>query len=272
MDAYMNQKNLANAVIDASRVREIKDNVHRVQERLAKAEVAAQRKEGSVQLLAATKTRDIGEIMAAIDAGVRLIGENRPQEVVAKCEGGLSEQCSRRGLLLGDLSGGESISEFHQTVGFHLIGQLQSNKINKIIECVDTVESIDSVRLADKIAQRARAHNCVIGVFLEVNESGESAKSGCMPDEAQDVAFEIAQIEGLQLRGLMTVGAHTEDERIVRAGFAHLRQLRDDIQSSGVPECAQLSMGMTNDLEYAVAEGSTEVRVGTAIFGQRSFV
>ncbi|MSD90658.1 YggS family pyridoxal phosphate-dependent enzyme [Bifidobacterium asteroides] len=272
MVAYMDHKDLGNQQISRERAVQIADGVKRVADRIAKAEDSAGRKEGSVTLLAATKTRDVGEIMAAIDAGVRRIGENRPQEVTAKAQG-LLELCRDRGLALGtDLVDSDSSSA---SLGFHLIGQLQSNKINKILPYVDTVESVDGPSLARKLATRALAAGRTVGILLEVNESGEQAKSGCAPDRALDLAYELAAMEGIRLKGLMTVGAHVDDEAIIRSGFAHLRGLRDRIRDSGEPgtdTCTMLSMGMTGDMEYAVAEGSTEVRVGTAIFGPRAFI
>ena len=272
MVAYMDHKDLGNRQISRERAVQITDGVKRVADRIAKAEDSAGRKEGSVTLLAATKTRDVGEIMAAIDAGVRRIGENRPQEVTAKAQG-LLELCRDRGLVLGtDAADSDSSSA---SVGFHLIGQLQSNKINKILPYVDTVESVDGPSLARKLATRALAAGRTVGILLEVNESGEQAKSGCAPDQALDLAYELASMEGIRLKGLMTVGAHVDDEAVIRSGFAHLRGLRDRIRDSGEPgadTCTMLSMGMTGDMEYAVAEGSTEVRVGTAIFGPRAFI
>ena len=272
MVAYMDHKDLGNRQISQERAGQIADGVKRVAERIAKAEDSAGRKEGSVTLLAATKTRDVGEIMAAIDAGVRRIGENRPQEVTAKAQG-LLELCRDRGLALGtDVVDSDSSSA---SLGFHLIGQLQSNKINKILPYVDTVESVDGPSLARKLATRALAVGRTVGILLEVNESGEQAKSGCAPDQALDLAYELAAMEGIRLKGLMTVGAHVDDEAVIRSGFAHLRGLRDRIRDSGEPgtdTCTMLSMGMTGDMEYAVAEGSTEVRVGTAIFGPRAFI
>ena len=270
MVAYMDHKDLGNRQISQERARQIAEGVKRVAERIAKAEDSVGREEGSVMLLAATKTRDVGEIMAAIDAGVRRIGENRPQEVTAKAQG-LLELCRQRGLALGaDAADSDSSS-----VGFHLIGQLQSNKINKILPYVDTVESVDGPSLARKLATRALAAGRTVGILLEVNESGEQAKSGCAPDQALDLAYELGAMKGIRLKGLMTVGAHVDDEAVIRSGFAHLRGLRDRIRDSGEPgtdTCTMLSMGMTGDMEYAVAEGSTEVRVGTAIFGPRAFI
>ena len=140
MTAYMDHKNLANEVIDGVRAVQIADGVHRVLDRIASAEQHAGRDAGSVRLLAATKTRDVGEIMAAIDAGVRMIGENRPQEVMAKAEG-LMARCGERGFALGvaDDAGASTIAGEH--IPFHLIGQLQSNKIGKVLPVVNTIES-----------------------------------------------------------------------------------------------------------------------------------
>jgi len=163
MTAYMDHKNLANEVIDGVRAVQIADGVHRVLDRIASAEQHAGRDAGSVRLLAATKTRDVGEIMAAIDAGVRMIGENRPQEVMAKAEG-LMARCGERGFALGvaDDAGASTIAGEH--IPFHLIGQLQSNKIGKVLPVVNTIESVDSLDLAEKISRRAVARGITVGV------------------------------------------------------------------------------------------------------------
>ena len=266
MTAYMDHKNLANEVIDDARAREITDGVHRVLDRIAAAEEQAGREAGSVRLLAATKTRDIGEIMVAIDAGVRMIGENRPQEVTAKAEG-LARRCAERGWRAPDAAA--------EHIPFHLIGQLQSNKIGKVLPVVDTIESVDSIDLAEKISRRAVARGITVGVLLEVNESGEESKSGCDPAHAIRIAQKIGTLDGIELQGLMTIGAHVHDETVIRRGFSHLRKTRDLILASGEPgtdRCRELSMGMTGDMELAIAEGSTIVRVGTAIFGERAFI
>ena len=280
MTAYMDHKNLANEVIDDVRAVQIADGVHRVLDRIASAEQHAGRDAGSVRLLAATKTRDVGEIMAAIDAGVRMIGENRPQEVTAKAEG-LMARCAERGFALGvaDDSGIASASDDSEVacerIPFHLIGQLQSNKIGKVLPVVNAIESVDSLDLAEKISRRAVARGITVGVLLEVNESGEASKSGCNPAYAIRVAQKIGTLDGLELQGLMTIGAHVSDETAIRRGFEHLRRTRDHILESGEPgtqSCRELSMGMTGDMELAIAEGSTIVRVGTALFGERAFI
>lgn len=287
MTAYMDHKDLANETIDGVRARQIADGVHRVLDGIAQAESAAGREAGTVRLLAATKTRDVGEIMAAIDAGVRMIGENRPQEVEVK-SAGLARLCAERGFALGaaDVSGAAGDAGSTDSTGagagaaltplpFHLIGQLQSNKINKVLPSVTVIESVDCLTLAEKIARRAVARGTRVGVLLEVNESGETSKSGCDPDAARDIAEQIAALDGLELQGLMTIGAHVDDEATIRRGFVHLRETRDAILSSGASgtaSCRELSMGMTNDMALAIAEGSTIVRVGTAIFGPRAFI
>lgn len=289
MTGYMEHKNLANETIDAARAGEIAGNVHAVLDRVAAAEQAAGRKEGSVRLLAATKTRDVGEIMAAIDAGIRMIGENRPQEVQVKAPG-LLRLAAERGFALGvggdatadasnaaasDAAASNTAAATNGTIPFHLIGQLQSNKIGKILPFVDTIESVDSIELAEKIARRAVMRGITVGVLLEVNESGEASKSGCPASRAIDLAQRIGNMGGLQLQGLMTIGAHVSDETTIRVGFAHLRKTRDQILASGAPgteHCTELSMGMTGDMELAIAEGATIVRVGTGIFGERAFI
>ena len=280
MTAYMDHKNLANEVIDDVRAVQIADGVHRVLDRIASAEQHAGRDAGSVRLLAATKTRDVGEIMVAIDAGVRMIGENRPQEVTAKAEG-LMARCAERGFALG-VAGDSGIASASgdsevacERIPFHLIGQLQSNKIGKVLPVVNAIESVDSLDLAEKISRRAVARGVTVGVLLEVNESGETSKSGCSPAYAIRIAQKIGTLDGLELQGLMTIGAHVSDETAIRRGFEHLRRTRDRILASGEPgtqSCRELSMGMTGDMELAIAEGSTIVRVGTAIFGERAFI
>ena len=212
--------------------------------------------------------------MAAIDAGIRMIGENRPQEVMAKAEG-LRRLCADRGFALGTGDGDTTRPSDAEHIPFHLIGQLQANKIGKILPDVNTIESVDGVELAQRIARRAVARGITVGVLLEVNESGEASKSGCDPQAAVDIAAQIAQLDGIRLEGLMTIGAHVDDEATIRACFAHLRGTRDTILASRAPgteHCMELSMGMTHDMALAIAEGATIVRVGTAIFGERAFI
>ena len=244
MTAYMDHKDLANTTITPERAQQISDGVHRALEAVSQAAVKAGR-----------------EILSAIDAGIRCIGENRPQEILAKADG-LKQGLAERGL---------SVSQ-------HMIGQLQSNKISKVLPYVQVIESVDSLKLAERIARRLEAsaetseQTHTVSVYLEVNESGEESKSGCEPQEALEMAAAINAMPQLRLEGLMTIGAHVQDEKIVRSGFEHLRKLRDSLREGGIKTCSQLSMGMSADTQWAIEEGSTIVRVGTSIFGARAFI
>ena len=259
----MTQKDLANTEVDCIRARQIADGVHSVQDAIAQAESHYGRKSGSVTLLAATKTRDVGEIMAALRAGVRVIGENRPQEIVAKAEI-LRAQAARENLSIG----------INGEIPLYLIGQLQSNKINKVLPLANGIQSVDSIELAQKISTRAQNLGLCVDIMLEVNVSGEATKSGCEPERAIDEALAMSSLPELNLRGFMTLGARVDDEKIVRSGFAALREIRDSVSKQLVQDSAklELSMGMSGDLSWAIAEGSTMVRIGSAIFGPRAFV
>jgi pyridoxal phosphate enzyme (YggS family) len=237
--------------------------LERVRERIATAEAAADRAPGSVQLLLATKTVSAELIRLALDAdalartasadhrGARpvLLGENRVQELVAKAPD------------LIDLA-----------PPLHLIGPLQSNKITHALRWVSCVETVDSLDLAIRLAERSVAVGRALDVFVQVNVSGEPTKHGVAPDDAIALSVRVAALEGLRLRGLMTIGANTPDEAVVRAGYALLRTLRDRLLRTGVrgtSEATELSMGMSRDLELAIAEGASVVRTGTAVFGSR---
>ena len=229
---------------------EVADRLARLRARIAAAESAAGRSPGSVRLLLATKTQDADTIRAAISAddGVPhpvLVGENRVQELVAK------------GPVLQDLG-----------VTTHLIGPLQSNKVNAALRWSSCIESVASLELAERLAGRATD----LDVFVQVNVSGEPTKHGVAPAEAGALARAVGALGGLRLAGWMTVGANSPDARAVRAGYAVLRELRDEVVRSGAPGTAdarELSMGMSGDLELAIAEGATIVRVGSALFGAR---
>lgn len=240
-------------------------------DRIAAAEEQAGREAGSVRLLAATKTRDIGEIMAAIDAGVRTIGENRPQEVTAKAEG-LARRCAERGFSLGVAGAAPDAAAEH--IPFHLIGQLQSNKIGKVLPVVDTIESVDSIDLAEKFHVEPWLAVLLSACCWKSTNPARNRNPVAMA-HAIRIAQKIGTLDGIELQGLMTIGAHVHDETVIRRGFSHLRKTRDLILTSGEPgtdRCRELSMGMTGDMELAIAEGSTIVRVGTAIFGERAFI
>lgn len=235
--------------------------LRQVRGRLGDAERAAGREPGSVRLLLATKTVPAELVRAAVEADAAdlraggpavpvLLGENRVQELVAK------------GPVLADL-----------TPGLHLIGPLQSNKVNHALRWASCVQSVDSLELARRLSERCVASERELDVLVQVNVSGEPTKRGAAPHEALALATDVAALPGLRLRGLMTIGANSLDPGVVRTGYARLRTLRDELVGSGAPGAAgatELSMGMSGDLELAVAEGATIVRIGTAVFGSRT--
>lgn len=220
-----------------------------VRARIADAELAAARPVGSARLLLATKTVPASLVRTAIRAGVDLIGENRVQELVAK---------------------GPELVGF--PVEIHLIGHLQGNKVNPALRWASCIQSVDSLEIAARLAERSADADRLLDVLIQVNVSGEESKYGAPPPTVGELATAVAALPGLRLRGFMTIGANSPDPGLVRAGFARLRELRDTVVGSGEPGTAQateLSMGMSGDLEPAIAEGSTIVRIGTAVFGAR---
>lgn len=230
---------------------EIGDRIAAVRERIDAACAAAGRDPREVRLLLATKTLDADRVLDAVRAGADLLGENRVQELVAK---------------------GPALAELEHRPEVHLIGHLQSNKVNAALRWADCLESVDSLDLAERIAARCAAADRTLDVMLQVNTSGEPSKFGASPEDAPELAVQVAALPGLRLRGFMTIGANTPDERLVRASYARLREIRDAVLASGAPgtdTARELSMGMSRDLEQAIAEGATIVRVGTAVFGSR---
>jgi len=223
-----------------------------VRERIARAAQQAGRQPGTVALMAVSKTHPAVAILEAIAAGQTLFGENRVQEFASK-----------RDEVLAHSSGGK----------FHLIGHLQSNKATLAAELFDAIDSLDSLRLAERLNEAAVRLNRKLDVLVEINIGGEAAKSGFAPDSPELLKLFDAQerLANLAIRGCMTVPPFTEDIELARGCFRQLRELRDRLSvRSGLP-LAELSMGMSHDFEVAIKEGSTCVRVGTAIFGERSY-
>ncbi|QIK83926.1 YggS family pyridoxal phosphate-dependent enzyme [Sanguibacter sp. HDW7] len=220
----------------------------RTTDRLAAAAQAAGRAPEDVALVVATKSVDVARTLEAVAAGACLLGESRVQDVVAKAP---------------------ALEALDAQPAVHLIGPLQSNKINAALRHVACVETVHSASLAAALGARCVRDGRVLDVLVQVNVSGEEQKSGVTPDAALDLALEVAATDGLRLRGLMTIGRNSPVEAEVRAGYARLRTLRDEVVTQGARGATELSMGMSGDLEWAVAEGATIVRVGTAIVGPR---
>lgn len=229
----------------------IADNIARVRERLERAARKSGRNPEEIALMAVTKTFPPEPIHEAYRAGLRLFGENRVQEYAGKAEA------------LRELRDAE----------WHLIGHLQTNKATKAAELFAAIDSVDSLRLAEKLNAAAEKLNQRLAVLIEINLGGEAAKSGLAADSADlDMIFAAApNWRHLQINGLMTVPPFTEDPEGARPYFRQLRMLRDKIAGRRLPGVSMdvLSMGMSHDFEVAIAEGSTCVRVGSAIFGER---
>jgi hypothetical protein len=229
-----------------------------VKERIAQAARRANRPPEEVALMAVSKTHPASAILEAVASGQLLFGENRVQEWESK-----------RGQVFNHSNALAST----QTIQMHLIGHLQSNKAARTVELFDAVDSLDSLRLAERLNQSAERLGKQLNVLVEVNVGGELSKAGLSPTSPELFAlFDAApRLTHLRLRGLMTVPPFTEDPTGARPYFVQLRQLRDQLrQRTGLP-LPQLSMGMSHDFEIAIQEGSTCVRVGTAIFGARDY-
>lgn len=228
----------------------IEDALNQVREQIRQAEREAHRPEGSVELMAVSKLHTWDDIMQAYQAGQRLFGENHVQEVEAKFPKERPE-----GMLL------------------HLIGHLQTNKVNKIVPLVDSIDSVDSLKLLEKIEHAAQANQKTMEILFEVNTSGEEQKSGFVSDDALFEALDhVGEMPHVKVKGLMTVGPLGGDEGRNREAFHHLFLLRD-ICAKRYPalDFSTLSMGMSGDFPIAIEEGSTMVRIGTAIFGPRNY-
>ena len=225
----------------------VKENVEEVRERMAAAARRAGRRPEEITMIAVAKTHPAEAIRAAYEAGVRHFGENRVQEWEGKCAG---------------------VADLKAT--WHLIGHLQSNKAARAAKLFDSVDSVDSVKLGERLA-RARAEEGVaekLRAVVEVHLGGEETKSGVDVGEVTAVARGIAKLPQLELHGLMCIPPLVEAEQ-VRRYFQQLREVRDAVQRECGLQLPVLSMGMSHDFEAAIEEGSTEVRVGTAIFGLR---
>jgi pyridoxal phosphate enzyme (YggS family) len=230
----------------------ISENIAAVRDRISRAAQRVGRAPEEIALMAVSKTKPPENIRAAYDAGLRVFGENRVQEFARKVDA------------LCDLHDAE----------WHMIGHLQTNKAAKTAELFRAVDSVDSLKLAEKLDAAGRDFGKKVDVLIEIKIGGEAAKSGVAPDsrELEELLLAARRLEALSFRGLMTVPPFTDDPEQARPYFRKLRELRDRIAARKLPSIAmdQLSMGMSHDFEVAIQEGSTCVRVGTAIFGERT--
>ena len=242
-------------------------NLAAIHERIARAAKKVGRNPDDVALMAVTKTQPAERIVEAYEAGQRLFGENRVQEFAEKF------------VALEKLRGAdEPASPTRPAVGnvglqFHMIGHLQSNKAAKAAEIFHAVDSVDSAKLAERLNAAAEKLGKTLDVLIEINIGGEGAKSGIAPESAglEGILSGAPEWKSLRIRGLMTVPPFSEDPGGARPYFRRLRELRDRLAARQLPAVGldQLSMGMSHDFEVAIEEGSTCVRIGTAIFGER---
>src|SRR6202051_1361033 len=224
----------------------IGENLENVREQIAQAAAKANRNAGDVELVAISKTHDAAKVREAIEAGQTLFGESRVQEARLK------------------------IPELPSNLRWHFVGHLQKNKIRHALPLFELIHSVDSLALAQDINRIAEEDGLHPRVLLEVNVAGEGSKFGFTPEKLREDLENLLALSRLSILGLMTIPPIADEAEASRKHFIQLRELRDRLQTEFHVDLAQLSMGMTQDFAIAVEEGATLVRVGTAIFGERS--
>lgn len=225
----------------------IRENVQFVRNKIAEACRRSGRESEEIELVAITKTVDVEQINEAIEAGIRVVGENRVQEAWRKYQ------------------------EVGEKAHWHMVGHLQTNKVKRVLQFAEMIHSVDSVYLAREIQTQAKKLDRTIEILIQVNTSGEESKFGLEPEATIGAIEEVSTLPNLKIKGIMTIGAFLPNPEDVRPCFKLLNDLKDRVNERGITsvEIGTLSMGMTNDYEIAIEEGSTMVRVGTAIFGER---
>ncbi len=227
----------------------IKENLNTVETKIAAACVRAGRERADVMLIAVSKTKPVEMLTEAYDTGVRDFGENKAQEMCDK------------------------IPKLPADIRWHMIGHLQRNKVKYIIDQAALIHSVDTYRLAEEINIQAKKRGIIVPILVEVNIAGERSKFGASAEDAMLLVEEIAALENLRIKGLMTIAPYVVDAEENRPYFRKIKQLSVDITNKNIDNVSMevLSMGMTGDYEVAIEEGATMVRVGTGIFGERSY-
>lgn len=224
------------------------ENFSRIKEEIAESAVKSGKGYEDITLLAATKTVDVSVINHAIKSGIEYIGENRVQELLSK-------------------------NNFYLPVHKHFIGHLQTNKVKDIIDKVELIESVDSIRLAKEISKQAQKKEKQMDVLLEINIGEEESKSGFREEEAFEALCQISELGGIKIKGLMAIPPICEDENKLRGYFYRMHKLFVDIGAKKLDNSSMeiLSMGMSEDFKIAIEEGANLVRIGTALFGRRNY-
>lgn len=230
---------------------EIKNNLEAVHADIDAACKRSGRDKGEVKLIAVSKTKPFEQLLAAYNAGERVFGENKVQEICAKYE---------------------RIDEMPGAV-FHMIGHLQTNKVRQVIDKVAMIHSVDSLHLAETIDREAAKAGIRMDILIEVNVAGEDSKFGIACDETEKLVRECAKLDNVHVCGLMTIAPFVEDSEQNRQVFKNLKQLCVDLKAKNIDNTDMdvLSMGMTGDYQVAIEEGATMIRVGTGIFGARNY-
>ena len=228
---------------------EIQQNIIDIEQRITAAAQKSGRKREDILSLAVSKTIDVPRIKQAVDCGLKELGENRVQEILEKYDTMGKDVC------------------------WHLIGHLQTNKVKYIINKVKMIHSVESIKLAEEIDKRAKQSNVIMDILVEVNIADEQSKFGVTPKETLSFIKNIAFLDNIRIKGLMTVAPFVDNPEENRDCFRRMRQLLVDINAEKIDNVNMnvLSMGMSNDFEVAIEEGATIVRVGTNIFGKRVY-
>ncbi|MFR8011506.1 MAG: YggS family pyridoxal phosphate-dependent enzyme [Clostridia bacterium] len=232
------------------RFTDIEENLKEIRENIAQAAMQSGRTASDIHLMAVTKTVEPIFINHAIDLGIDLIGENKVQELEGKREHLHLDHCE-----------------------VHLIGHLQTNKVKKIVGQVSMIQSVDSLKLAQEIGRQSVLRDLTTEILLEVNIGREESKTGFMPESLEESLYEIGQIDGVHISGLMAIPPICENEFEVRKFFSNMHQLFVDISAKKLDNMSMriLSMGMSGDYQPAILEGANLVRIGSSIFGARRY-
>ncbi len=227
----------------------LKENLTKVEENIQKACDKAGRKRSEVTLIAVSKTKPVEMLQEIYDEGIREFGENKVQEMCEKME------------------------LMPQDIKWNMIGHLQTNKVKYIIGKTSLIHSVDSLKLAEEIQKQAVKHDVTADILVEVNIANEESKFGISKDETIQMVRDIAKLDHLKIKGLMTIAPFVEDPEDNRLYFREIKQLSVDINNQNIDNVSMdvLSMGMTGDYMVAIEEGATMVRVGTGIFGERNY-
>lgn len=227
----------------------LKDNLFDVEQRIQAACDRAGRDRSEVTLIAVSKTKPESDLQEIYDQGIRDFGENKVQELCRKIE------------------------NMPKDIKWHMIGHLQRNKVKYIVDQVELIHSVDSFRLAEEINIQAKKKEIVVPILVEVNIAQEESKFGVSKEDAIELVKQIAALDGVQIKGLMTIAPYVVDSEENRSYFRKIKDLSVDIENENIDNVCMdiISMGMTGDFEVAIEEGSTMVRVGTGIFGERDY-